>query len=110
MSSTPSIPTPAIPASSLSSQIDTAARDIEARLIAWRRDLHAHPELGNREFRTAAIVAEHLRALGFDEVRTGVAHTGVVGLLKGALPGPVVPPSERRSARFRWAQAHARWQ
>ncbi|MBC7726948.1 MAG: amidohydrolase, partial [Microbacteriaceae bacterium] len=96
MSSSPSCLTtaipaiPAIPASSLTAQIDAAARDIEARLIAWRRDLHAHPELGNREFRTAAIVAEHLRALGFDEVRTGVAHTGVVGLLKGALPGPVV--------------------
>ena len=84
MSSTP------IAASSLATQIDAAARDIEARLIAWRRDFHAHPELGNREFRTAAIVADHLRALGFDEVRTGVAHTGVVGLLKGALPGPVV--------------------
>ena len=90
MSSTPSTPSTPIPASSLSSQIDAAAHDIEARLIAWRRDLHAHPELGNREFRTAAIVAEHLRALGFDEVRTGVAHTGVVGLLKGALPGPTV--------------------
>ena len=84
MSSTP------IAASSLATQIDAAARDIEARLIAWRRDFHAHPELGNREFRTAGIVADHLRALGFDEVRTGVAHTGVVGLLKGALPGPVV--------------------
>jgi amidohydrolase len=93
MSSSPSSLSPAVPAvlaSSLTAQIDAAARDIEARLIAWRRDLHAHPELGNREFRTAAIVAEHLRALGFDEVRTGVAHTGVVGLLKGALPGPVV--------------------
>ncbi|MBL8352925.1 MAG: amidohydrolase [Burkholderiaceae bacterium] len=79
-----------VSASSLADQIDAAARDIEARLIAWRRDLHAHPELGNREFRTAGIVAGHLRALGFDEVRTGVAHTGVIGLLKGALPGPVV--------------------
>jgi amidohydrolase len=62
----------------------------EAQVIAWRRDLHQHPELGNREFRTAGMVADHLRALGLDEVRTGVAHTGVVGLLKGALPGPVV--------------------
>jgi amidohydrolase len=79
-----------IVASSLAEQIDNAARDIEARLIAWRRDFHANPELGNREFRTSGIVADHLRALGFDEVRTGVAHTGVVGLLKGALPGPVV--------------------
>jgi amidohydrolase len=79
-----------VTASDLAAQIDTAARDVEARVIAWRRDIHAHPELGNREFRTAGIVAEHLRALGFDEVRTGVAHTGVVGLLKGGLPGPVV--------------------
>jgi amidohydrolase len=76
--------------STIAPLIDEAARAIEARVIAWRRDLHANPELGNREFRTAGIVAEHLRALGFDEVRTGVAHTGVVGLLKGALPGPVV--------------------
>lgn len=79
-----------VAASSLAAQIDLAATAIEEQLIAWRRDLHQHPELGNREFRTAAIVAEHLRALGLDEVRTGVAHTGVVGLLKGGLPGPVV--------------------
>ena len=77
-------------ASSLAVAIDQAALAVEAAVIAWRRDLHQHPELGNREFRTAAVVAEHLRALGLDEVRTGVAHTGVVGLLKGALPGPVV--------------------
>ncbi len=77
-------------ASSLSQAIDTAAAALNDQLIAWRRDLHANPELGNREFRTAGIVAEHLRALGLDEVRTEVAHTGVVGLLKGALPGPVV--------------------
>ncbi len=79
-----------IQASSLADAIDAAARDVEARVIAWRRDIHAHPELGNREFRTGALVADHLRSLGFDEVRTGVAHTGVVGLLVGALPGPVV--------------------
>ncbi|MEP7302750.1 MAG: amidohydrolase [Caldimonas sp.] len=79
-----------ITASSLASRIDAAARAIEARVIAWRRDFHANPELGNREFRTAGIVAEHLQKLGLDEVRTGVAHTGVVGLLKGGLPGPVV--------------------
>ena len=77
-------------ASDLATLIDAAALAAEARLIAWRRDFHANPELGNREFRTAGIVADHLRALGFDEVRTGVAHTGVVGLLKGGLPGPVV--------------------
>lgn len=74
----------------LAAAIDRAAHAIEPRVIAWRRDFHQHPELGNREVRTAAIVAEHLRSLGFDEVKTGVAHTGVVGLLKGALPGKVV--------------------
>jgi amidohydrolase len=79
-----------VTASSLAAQIDLAAAAIEEPLIAWRRDLHQHPELGNREFRTAALVAEHLRKLGLDEVRTGVAHTGVIGLLKGGLPGPVV--------------------
>lgn len=59
-------------------------------MIAWRRDIHANPELGNREFRTSKIVAEHLRGLGFDEVRTGVAHTGVVGILRGGRPGPTI--------------------
>jgi amidohydrolase len=59
------------------------------KVIAWRRDIHQHPELGNREVRTAKLVADHLRSLGI-EVRTGVAHTGVVGVLKGARPGPVV--------------------
>ena len=79
-----------IAASSLAEAIDAAAAAVESQVIAWRRDIHAHPELGNREFRTGALVAEHLRSLGFDEVRTGVAHTGVVGLLIGGLPGPVV--------------------
>jgi len=76
--------------SSLAADIDRAAAAVEAQVIGWRRDLHAHPELGNREFRTAGIVAAHLQSLGFDAVRTGVAHTGVVGVLEGALPGPVV--------------------
>ena len=84
------MPTRNVTASSIATQIDTAAQALEAQVIAWRRDLHAHPELGNREFRTAGIVKAHLESLGLDEVRTGVAHTGVVGLLKGALPGPVV--------------------
>ena len=74
----------------LTERVDQAAQAVEARVIAWRRDFHQHPELGNRETRTAAIVAEHLKSLGFDEVKTGVAHTGVVGLLKGKLPGKVV--------------------
>jgi amidohydrolase len=73
----------------LGERIDALARELEARVIAWRRDLHAHPELGNREFRTSKIVADHLQALGL-EVQTGVAHTGVVGLLRGARPGPVI--------------------
>ena len=70
--------------------IAAAADKVEPRVIAWRRDFHQNPELGNREVRTAHIVAEHLRALGFDQVQEKVAHTGVVGVLKGALPGPVV--------------------
>lgn len=73
----------------LRAMIDRHAEEIEPQVVAWRRDIHAHPELGNREFRTAALVAEHLRELGL-EVRTEVAHTGVVGLLKGGRPGPVV--------------------
>ncbi len=76
--------------SELQRAIDAAAAAVEHQVIAWRRDFHQHPELGNRETRTAGIVAEHLRRLGLDEVRTGVAHTGVVAVLKGALPGPVV--------------------
>ena len=79
----------AIPPNSLTAAIDAAVEKIEPTMLRWRRDLHQHPELGNREFRTAGIVAKHLEELGF-EVRTKVAHTGVVGLLKGALPGPVV--------------------
>jgi amidohydrolase len=70
--------------------IAKAADAVEPRVVAWRRDFHEHPELGNRETRTSAIVAHHLRALGFDSVQEKVAHTGVVGVLKGGLPGPVV--------------------
>ncbi len=62
---------------------------VEPKVVAWRRDIHQHPELGNQEVRTAKLVADHLRALGI-EVTTGVAKTGVVGLLKGGKPGPVV--------------------
>jgi amidohydrolase len=70
--------------------VAAAADKAEPRVIAWRRDFHQNPELGNREVRTAKVVADHLRALGFDSVREKVAHTGVVGVLKGGLPGPVV--------------------
>src|SRR6185436_17007064 len=73
----------------LDSAIADAVARTEAKVIAWRRDLHQNPELGNREFRTAKIVADHLRSLGI-EVKDKVAHTGVVGLLKCGLPGPVV--------------------
>ena len=70
--------------------LDDAFAAVEPKVIEWRRDIHQHPELGNREFRTAAKVAEHLKGLGFDEVKTGVAHTGVVGTLRGASPGPTI--------------------
>jgi amidohydrolase len=70
--------------------LDAAFRAIEPKVIEWRRDLHANPELSNREFRTAAKVAEHLRAIGLDKVETGIAHTGVVGTLVGGKPGPVI--------------------
>ena len=59
------------------------------KVVAWRRDIHQHPELGNRETRTSKLVADHLRFLGL-EVRTGIAHTGVVAVLRGKLPGPVI--------------------
>jgi len=68
-------------------QVETMARAVDAKVLAWRRDFHQFPELGNREFRTSKIVAEHLRSLGMD-VSTGVAHTGVVAILKGGKPGP----------------------
>ncbi len=62
---------------------------IENKVIEWRHHLHQNPELSNREFKTSAYVAEHLKNLGIS-VQTGVAHTGVVGLLKGKRPGRVV--------------------
>lgn len=89
--------------------IDSLSAEISDRVVAWRRDFHQNPELSNREFRTAGIVAEHLAGLGM-EVQTGVAHTGVVGLLRGGKPGPVVllradmdglPVPERNDLPFR---------
>ncbi|WP_076380090.1 amidohydrolase [Filimonas lacunae] len=76
------------------SQIDSVTinqliANVEKKVIAWRRDIHEHPELGNQEVRTAALIARHLQQLGL-EVKAGVAKTGVVGILKGGLPGPVV--------------------
>lgn len=70
-------------------EIDRLAAKVEPQVVAWRRDIHQNPELGNREVRTAALVAEHLRRLGL-EVTTNVAHTGVVAILRGGQPGPVV--------------------
>ena len=69
-------------------QVEALAAKVDGKVQAWRRDLHQHPELGNREVRTAQLVAEHLRALGFEEVRTGIATTGVTAVLRGGKPGP----------------------
>ena len=73
----------------LEAKVRERAASIENKLIAWRRDIHQHPELGDQENRTSRLVAEHLRNLGM-EVRTGIARTGVVGVLKGAKPGRTV--------------------
>jgi amidohydrolase len=70
-------------------QVDAAAAALEDEMIAWRRDLHEFPELSNREFETSAKIADHLRGLGMD-VQTGVAHTGVVGILNPGKEGPLV--------------------
>jgi amidohydrolase len=69
--------------------IRVSADKIEKEVIIWREDIHKNPELGNRELRTAALIAKHLRSLGL-EVKTNVAVTGVVGILKGNKPGPVI--------------------
>ena len=93
----------------LSAQMQSRIAALEPKIVAWRRDIHQHPELGNRETRTAKLVADHLRGLGI-EVKTGVAHTGVVGLLRGGKPGPVVllradmdglPVTERTNVPFK---------
>jgi amidohydrolase len=76
-------------AQSIDTKIKQAAEKILPKVIEWRRHIHQNPELGNREFKTMAYVAAHLQKLGI-EVKTGVAKTGVVGILKGAKPGPVI--------------------
>ena len=73
----------------LTENINAAADKIEAKCIAWRRDIHQNPELGNNEYRTAKLIANHMRSLGL-EVKEGVGKTGVVGILKGAKPGPCI--------------------
>jgi amidohydrolase len=85
-SASPSAPSAA---ALLHDKIDRAAEAVVPKVIACRRDIHQHPELGNREVRTSKIVADTLRALGID-VRTNVGRTGVVGVLRGGKPGPVV--------------------
>lgn len=74
---------------STADEIAAATDKIMSQVIAWRRHIHQHPELGNREVNTAKIIADELRKLGI-ETRTGIAKTGVVGILKGATPGPVI--------------------
>ncbi|NQX86223.1 MAG: amidohydrolase, partial [Flavobacteriaceae bacterium] len=69
--------------------LDEQIAAIESKVITWRRDFHQHPELSNREFKTADKIAKHLRSLGL-EVQTGIAHTGVVGILKGKTSGKVL--------------------
>lgn len=68
-------------------ELDAALPGVTGQITAWRHDIHEHPELGNREFRTGALVAKALREFGLD-VKTGLAHTAVIGTLKGGLPGP----------------------
>jgi amidohydrolase len=76
-------------ANTLTDEINTSADKILPKVIEWRRHLHKYPELGNREFKTAEYIEKHLRSLGL-EVRTKIAKTGVVGILKGSQPGPVI--------------------
>lgn len=99
--------TPAAPAQA-AADAATLAQSVDAKVLAWRRDIHQHPELGNRETRTAALVAEHLKKLGLD-VKTGIASTGVVAVLKGGKPGPriairadmdALPVTERNGLPF----------
>lgn len=108
---------PASGSSPLADTLDARAKDVEPRVVQWRRDLHQHPELGNREFRTAALVAAHLARLGF-EVRTNVAHTGVVGVFRGGKPGGTValradmdalPVTEQTGLPFA-SKVRAQWQ
>lgn len=92
----------------LHSNVMQQASGIEQKMIEWRRNIHQFPELSNREFKTAEKIASHLKSLGI-EVQTGVAFTGVVGILKGSKPGPVIalradmdalPVTERGSLAF----------
>lgn len=77
------------PTNPLASDVERLSAEINPQVVAWRRDFHEHPELGNRETRTSKIIADELKKLGY-EVTTNIATTGVVGVLKGGRPGPVV--------------------
>jgi amidohydrolase len=79
----------AVDSQDISKAIDAKALAIQSKLVEWRRHLHEHPELGNREVKTAAYIVEQLKGLGL-EIQTGVAKTGVVAILKGGKPGPVI--------------------
>jgi amidohydrolase len=81
--------TSTLSAATLDQKLDAAASKVEPSVIACRRDIHQHPELGNREIRTSKLIADKLKSLGI-EVKTPIAHTGVVGVLKGGKPGRVV--------------------
>ena len=96
-------------ASDLRDTVAEGAAVVMDDVVRWRHDIHQHPELSNREFRTAALVADHLRAIGFDAVEIEVAHTGVVGTLVGGRPGPTIalradmdglPVAERTGLEF----------
>ena len=76
-------------ANPLAAEVDRLATELNPQVVAWRRDFHKNPELGNRELRTSKVIADELRKLGF-EVTMNVATTGVVGVLRGGKPGPVV--------------------
>ena len=78
-----------IPAQDISKTIDTKSSAIQSKLVEWRRHIHQNPELGNREFKTAAYIVDHLKTLGL-EIKTNVAKTGVVAILKGGKPGPCI--------------------
>jgi amidohydrolase len=91
---TPANNTPATPTNTggtnIKAAMDKMAESIQQKVITWRRDFHQNPELSNREFNTAKKIETHLRGLGNLEVRTGIAKTGVVGILRGGKPGPTV--------------------
>ena len=78
-----------VSAKDMSKEIAAATAKIMPQVVKWRRHFHENPELSNREFKTAKMVADHMRGLGFD-VKEGIAKTGVIGILKGAIPGPTI--------------------